>query len=227
MLSNQGTYTADRAAALSGVPLTTVHWWARNDVLVPSVSQTRTKLWSYADLMELRVIYWLRHPKPGEDAQEIPASTMPSVRLALKKLAELDLALWSEEGGPAVRIDHRGKVFLATEPSLERAVDSQRALDGSGVLDVLAPFDTEDGRGPDLMRPRPHLRIVPGKLGGSPHVQATRLESEALGALADAGLPAAKIYELYPDIDRPAINDALDLERQLARNLGRELAAAA
>lgn len=33
-----GAYTADRAAALSGVPKSTIHWWARHDVLVPSVS---------------------------------------------------------------------------------------------------------------------------------------------------------------------------------------------
>jgi DNA-binding transcriptional MerR regulator len=39
-----GAYTADRAAALSGVPKSTIHWWARNDVLVPGVSATRVML---------------------------------------------------------------------------------------------------------------------------------------------------------------------------------------
>src|SRR5262249_54325081 len=48
-----GAYTADRAAALSGVPKSTLHWWARHDVLVPSVSATKVMLWSYADLMGL------------------------------------------------------------------------------------------------------------------------------------------------------------------------------
>jgi uncharacterized protein (DUF433 family) len=59
----------------------------------------------------------------------------------------------------------------------------------------------------------------PGKLGGSPHVVHTRLESQALGALAESGLPSAKIYRLYPDIEHSAIDEALDLEQQLARNL--------
>ena len=40
----RGAYPAERAAALSGVTLSTVHWWARNDVLVPSVSVERVKL---------------------------------------------------------------------------------------------------------------------------------------------------------------------------------------
>jgi uncharacterized protein (DUF433 family) len=66
---------------------------------------------------------------------------------------------------------------------------------------------------------------VPGKLGGSPHVLYTRLESQALGALAESGLEQAKIYRLYPDIEPAAIEDALDLERQLRQNLYRALAA--
>lgn len=70
-----------------------------------------------------------------------------------------------------------------------------------------------------LQSPRPRLRIVPGKLGGSPHVAHTRLESQALGALATSGLAEAKIYRLYPDVQRQAIDDALDLERQLEHNL--------
>jgi uncharacterized protein (DUF433 family) len=66
---------------------------------------------------------------------------------------------------------------------------------------------------------------VPGKLGGSPHVVHTRVESQALGSLAASGLESAKIYRLYPDVTTKAIDDALDLERQLARNLHPGLAA--
>ena len=66
-----------------------------------------------------------------------------------------------------------------------------------------------------------------GKLGGSPHVIHTRLESQALGALADSGLGQAKIYRLYPDVEPAAIEDALDLERQLAQNLRRPASAPA
>ncbi len=60
---------------------------------------------------------------------------------------------------------------------------------------------------------------------GSPHIVHTRLETQALGALAEGGLAQEKIYRLYPDIERAAIEDALDLERQLAENLQPALAA--
>ncbi len=226
----RGAYTADRAAALSGVPLSTVRWWAKHEILVPSVSRSRVMLWSYADLMQLRVIHWLRQPKVGEDEREIPPSTMNAVRRARAKLASLELELWTENGGPPVRVDHRGEVWIAAEASLERSQDGQRALGGPDpddtVLEVLAPFQTSGARGPDLICPRPHLRIVPGKLGGSPHIERTRLESQDVAALTASGLPRAKIYQLYPDVGHSAIDQAIDLEEQLAGNLGRELRAA-
>ena len=80
-----GCYDARRAAALSGVPKSTVYDWARKGLVIPSVSPEREKLWSYADLMALRVVSWLRHPK--HDGDEVgPASAMRRVRDALTQL---------------------------------------------------------------------------------------------------------------------------------------------
>jgi len=223
----RGAYPADRAAALSGVPVSTVHYWARKDILPPSISAQRVKLWSYPDLMGLRIIYWLRQTKTAPDGAEVPRTTMPAVKRALRQLAELDLSLWREDSGPMVKVDRAGNLIVIDEPDRERA-HRQRAMPAGeeDLLDVLGTFRAiEGGRGPNLHSPRPTLRIVPGKLGGSPHVAHTRLESQAVGALAESGLPAAKIYRLYPDVDRAAIDDALDLERQLARNLRPRLAA--
>jgi uncharacterized protein (DUF433 family)/DNA-binding transcriptional MerR regulator len=217
VLGSRGAYPADRAAALSGVPLSTLHDWSRKEVLVPTISAERVKLWSYADLMGLRIIQWLRQTKIRADGADIPRSTMQAVKRALTQLDELDLALWTEESGPSVVVDASGQVLVSSEPHREAGA-RQRVLDEE--LEVLAPFPSRDGlRGPDLVAPRPQLRIVPGKLGGSPHVVHTRLESQALGGLADSGLPKAKIYRLYPDIDRSAIDEALDLEDQLEHNL--------
>lgn len=213
----RGAYPAPRAAALSGVPLSTVHWWARNDVLEPSISKERVKLWSYADLMGLRVIHWLRQAKTSEDGAAIPRSAMPAVRQAVSQLRELDMELWSEEAGPNVLVDRTGSIHLATAPDAE-AAHRQRVLD-EDALNLIAPFNVGRAQGPDLVSPRPQLRIVPGKLGGAPHIHRTRVESEALNALRDGGLQTAVIYELYPDLPRDAIDEALDLEIQLQGNL--------
>ena len=43
----EGCYEAPRAATLAGVPVSTVYDWARKQVVVPTVSLTKPKLWSW------------------------------------------------------------------------------------------------------------------------------------------------------------------------------------
>lgn len=215
MAETRGAYTADRAAALAGVPVSTVHYWSRNGVLVPSLSPDRVKLWSFPDLMALRVIYWLRHRKPAGNGHEIKATTMPAVREALEALAELDLALWKDEQ-PTVGVDARGRVFIVGHGQWEEPTGSLVFKD---TLDLLKPFNTEEAIGPDLRVPRPHLRIVPGKLGGAPHIEHTRIETEAIAALARRGISPSTIARLYPDAEPQAIGEAIELEQQLTTNV--------
>jgi uncharacterized protein (DUF433 family) len=213
-----GAYTADRAAALSGVPKTTIHWWAREEILVPKVSATKVRLWSYADLMSLRVIYWLRQRKATARGTDIPRTSMPAVRRALKALADLDLPVWHAKGS-TILVDGSGKIYLE-RPEGPETPTGQRGQ--SELLDLVAPFTTPEGtRGPDLSKPRPELRIVPGRVSGSPHIVDIRLETRVLSALADDGFDAGGIHKLYPYVTSSQIAQALDLEKQLAENLRR------
>lgn len=214
----RGAYIAERASGLSGVPKSTVHYWARKEILVPSISAERVKLWSYADLMGLRTIYWLRQTKKAIDGRDVPRTTMPAVRRALGALRELDLSLWTEESGPAVRVDRAGHIYLAGPNTIERA-DGARPIDADW-LDLIEPFTThEETVGPNLQSPRPNLRIVPGKLAGSPHIVSTRIETVTVAALANRGFGRDRIHTLYPIVRAVAISEAIDLEEQLRRNL--------
>lgn len=214
----RGAYSADRAAALSGVPKSTMHYWARKEILVPSVSAERIRLWSYSDLLALRVIAWLRATKTAPDGQAIAPTTMTAVRTGLRELASIDLALWTEEGSPNIAVDRGGRIVLNATPSPEHP-DGQAVLDAD-ALDLLRPLAIGRlVRGPDLVTPRPRLRIVPGKLAGAPHVHRTRIETEALAALRRRGLTVGKITALYPAIDTADVEDALDLECELQPDL--------
>jgi uncharacterized protein (DUF433 family) len=217
-VDSRGAYPADRAAALSGVPKSTVHYWARTEILVPSVSAVRVKLWSYSDLMALRTIAWLRASKQAPDGQEVPRTAMGAVRAALQELAELDLSLWSQDGGPGVAVDRAGAIVIDADDRARRP-GGQHLIDAD-MLDLLRPFEISPlVRGPDLVAPRPRLRIVPGKLSGAPHVHRTRIETEVLAALARRGLDRGQIVELYPAIKDADVAEALDLERQLDPDL--------
>lgn len=72
-------YEAWRAAALSAVPTRTVYHWASTGLVIPSVSAVKEMLWSYADVMTLRIVAWLRRRKEVEGTA-VPASTMREVR---------------------------------------------------------------------------------------------------------------------------------------------------
>lgn len=223
---DRGAYPAARAAALSGVPWSTVHEWARKDLLVPSISRERVRLWSYGDLMGLRLVYWLRHPKPTANGQ-VGGVAMSQVRLALAALREMDQDLWAPGANPVVAVDRSGKVVLDPSGTPEE-LSGQSLIANPELLNLVLPFESEEGmRGPNLVEPRPTLRIVPGKLGGEPHVARSRVETRALAALARRGMGSSNIVRLFPALEEAAVLDAIDLEDQLSRNLSADEASVA
>jgi uncharacterized protein (DUF433 family) len=214
-----GAYTADRAAALAGVPKSTIHYWDRKRILMPSVSPVKVKLWSYSDLLGLRYVYWLRQPKTDADGWDIPRTSMRAVRRALETLRTLDMDLL-EEGRPTIVVDRAGRVHVHPPQEAARTLDGQ--LLARDVVDLLAPFPTGRGiHGPDLVQPSTFVRISPRKLSGAPHVVETRVETLALYALELRGFSRERIERLYPSVSPDAIADALMVERQLAENLRR------
>jgi uncharacterized protein (DUF433 family) len=215
-MDSSGAYSAERASALSGVPRSTIHYWARTRVLVPSVSEERVKLWSYADLMGLRVIYWLRQQKTDDLGAAIPRTSMGAIRRALAKLRSLHEPLWHPEQA-SIWVANDGQIHVRG-PGGPEDLRGQKLVP-SGI-NLIAPFPTREGlRGPDLARPRPELRIAPGRLSGSPHVVHTRLETRALYALHRDGLDASTVRALYPYVSDVQLRQALDLESQLEANL--------
>jgi len=220
-----GAYTADRASALSGVPKSTIHYWDRTGVLKPGVSRSKTKLWSYADLMGLRVIYWLRSRKDEPDGVAIPPSSMGAVRAALLQLEAFDVELWAKDAGAGLSVDRAGRIVV--NPKDSAPVINWQMLLGIDVIELTGPFPTKSGSfGPDLREPRPRLRIVPGKLGGAPHITETRIETESLAALSHRGFRVPDLLEMYPGLSARDVDEALDLEAQLERNLHRSPIAA-
>jgi len=209
-------YPADRAAALAGVPLSTLHYWAREGIWTPSVSATRVKRWSYADLLGLRLIDWLRQDKPEI---KIPRSPMAQIRRALASVESFGERL--QEHNVRVWVDKRGGIVLGTGEEtfvplraglLQGLVDTQ--------VDLIEAFESRSGlRAPHLSVPRPTLRIIPGKLSGEPHVEDTRIPTNMLAALARRGFAPAEIRNLYPSLTATNVEEAIDLEEQLERNL--------
>lgn len=217
----EGAYVAARAAALAGVPKSTVYDWARKEVIVPSISPVRERLWSFADLLGLRIVSWLRRTK-ATPSHTIPATPMQKVRQALEQLHAQGREPWTfsyTDGTTAtpIWVDPTGAIHLELDSEL-RNLKGQQIL-GRGFLDLLGPFDMDGVRGPHLVLPRPHLRIVPGKLAGQPHIAQSRLSTLAIAALASKGMSLDTIQSLYPSMPLEVILEAISLEDQLRANV--------
>lgn len=202
-----GSYEAARAAALAGVPERTLYQWAQAGLIVPSASAGRQKLWSYGDLLTLRLVRWLRTDKTA-DGVKLARSSMAEIRRAID---ELGADLWVEDDDghrrPTILVTPQGDLLLDRDPP--EALDGQLLLH---AVDLFAPFD----EGPDLRQPRPRLRIVPGKVAGEPHLVHSRLTTRTVGALAGRGFSIDQIAALYPHEDAVALREAVELEQQLA-----------
>jgi uncharacterized protein (DUF433 family) len=198
--SLRGVYDGHRAAALSGVPYSTLQYWARERVVVPSISPERVRLWSWSDLLKLRAVTWLR--KRGHmGMQRVLALVGEIDQLGLADVPLKDLVLVSARGEPYIALD--GVVFCA---------DRGRQIGAGEFLYLVRPFDVT---GPDLLIPRPTLRIIPGKVSGQPHVANTRIPSLSVYALSQSGYGVRDILTMLPDLTEGAVTESVDLEESL------------
>ncbi len=217
---SSGAYTADRAAALSGVPKSTLYYWARKGHLQPSVSFT-PRLWSYKDLLALRTIYWLRQPKKAFE-RDVPATSMGKVQRALRQIRELRLDFFDSEQ-PIVAVTLHGDVVLDKEAWPLQLVDGQYLE--RELIDIIGPFEGLEGtRGPSLSQPRANVRIAPGRISGAPHIAGTRLPTQSIFTLRQRGFTVEHLAQLYPFASGEALSDSIDLEQQLEGNLKKRAA---
>ncbi len=201
----RGVYDTHRAAALSGVPASTLHYWARTGLYTPSVSPgPHTRLWSWADLLALRAIDWFRK---GDELRA--KSSVARIRQALEQLERAGYSRDDLSHILAVS-DADGALYLQLPGANIRARGGgQGAL--PEVLNLVAPYKSA----PDLLKPRPLLRIIPGKLHGEPHIVGTRIPSLTISALSKAGYDLGQIYAMYPDATPDALSEAIAFEQSL------------
>ena len=201
----RGVYDASRAAALSGVPESTLHYWARHGIYIPSISpEPRTRYWSWIDLLTLRMIHYLRR-----DDTPAKAVAMSKIREALKELETINIP---RQRSHQVVIARAGTDFyLKVGGTVIRAASGGQTTIPNTV-DLLGTY----GSGPDLLKPRPQIRIVPGKLHGEPHLLNTRISSATIYALYRDGFLLDDIREMYPEAPGEALDQAIDLEKSMA-----------
>ena len=204
---SEGVYDGSRAAALSGVPLTTLHYWVRNGIYAPSIAAgPRTRLWSWGDLLAMRAIAWFRARKaPGKPRR----ASMPQIRKMIDALEVSGIP--RDRLYRLVAVTEGGQLTIRLSDTEVVTADRGRQELMGDVLPLVLPF----GTGPDLYRPRSVLRIIPGKLHGEPHLVGTRIASAVVFEFERMGYPLAAIQQFYPDADSAALQQAIEFEHSL------------
>jgi len=200
------------ASVLTGATIAQLAYWRKEThsappLLVPEGKRSGRYLYSWADVVALRSIVYLRSEK-----------SLPRIRRAVATLRQLEADDWTHLGS---------YTLISTERTILVRTPKGQLLDvgqhpGTVLLetlmrDVLEPFETRTGRVvPALKRPRPHITVDPGVLGGYPVLAGTRVPFDAVAALVHDNLEPAEIAAIYPSAGHEGILDAVDFAEQVA-----------
>lgn len=204
-----GRYTYERASQLSGVPKRTVHHWARTEAWVPDFVDDSPMEWSYRDLVFLRLFAWLR-------SKRMPlAQVTTRVRFIRTVLEDTDEDIFT------VRSD--GQAVLLQAELVDRLTGQQAmgiAAAYMSLFDMAEPLEDVGGNarmwGPDLVLPTQETSILATVMSGDPCVRHTRIATSTIHALKTVRhLDTTAIAQLYPGLNKSAVEDAIRLESRL------------
>jgi uncharacterized protein (DUF433 family) len=209
----RGRYPAERASQLSGIPLSTLYEWRRNEIYVPDFTTASPATWSYRDLVFLRLLAWLRQV----GMQRPLASQLVG---EVKGMASKGEQIWQLRADRhTLLINTERTSRFSNQPNM---LPFDNLFDLMATFDVLEPVDELRPRGrhriwaPHLVTPSPCTRISPYVLAGDVCVEKTRIPTSSLYALREErGLSSSDIVRLYPGLEAEAVDDAYLLERRL------------
>jgi uncharacterized protein (DUF433 family) len=220
----RGRYAAERASQLSGVPRSTIYDWRREQVFAPDFTHAQPVMWSYRDLVLLRLLAWLRQ---GGMPRPVAAQKVGLVRAHLSSGSEVRF----------IRATARDVILRGADDAVFED-DRDNLLPSTDFYDLLATFDLHEPidelrsarRGPvwapHLVTPSAHSFISPSVLAGDPCIERTRIPTSAIHALhTERDLPVAAIVDLYPGLTVQAAEGAIDLERRLRGDVPESAAA--
>lgn len=200
------------ASVLTGATVRQLAYWRKSTasakpLLVPEGQRSGRYLYSWADVVALRSIVYLRQEK-----------SLPRIRRAVGRLRQLESADWTHLA--AYRLINTDTTIVVKTPSgqlLDLEQHPGTILHEILMSDILGPFETSTGRRvPALEHPQPKLIVDPAVLGGYPVIAGSRVPFDVVARLAEDDLEPSEITAIYPSVDPEAIADATVFAEQVA-----------
>ncbi len=198
------------ASVLSGASIDQLAYWRRRTskdepLLVPETKRGGRYLYSWADIVALRSIVFLREEK-----------SLPKIRRAVRTLRGFEAGQWGHLS--EYTLARTSESIYVRRPDGE-ILDLERSpgaiLEEVLMADVLQPFESRGVLVPSFAHPRKHLDVDPDVLDGFPVLRGTRVPFHLVASLAAEGADAAEIIEIYPSVNPDGIDDAKDFAEQV------------
>jgi uncharacterized protein (DUF433 family) len=200
-----GHYTAAEVARLAGVSPRRIGRWAREGVILPSVSSDRPHIYSYADAGEAILAHYLvSEGKPIADVKAI-------VHFLRDRYGNWPLA--------AAPLEHDGRLVVIRDPEsgVYVSVDKPGNDVIGGTLLDLKVVRKSLGRGGwvTLQNPREHIEVDPDRHSGVPVIRGRRIPVSLVASLAGSDEGRETLRDDY-DLSDGEIDDAVGYESDIA-----------
>lgn len=206
------SFPADLTATLTGTTPKQLYSWRRHDLLVPEISSGNPPLYSFRDLVAVRTVSFLR-----------ARMSLQKIRQAFTTLREFDytdhpstyrfgtdgktIAVADADGVVVDLLKNKGQLYLFTMEEVFREFTN---LQNETVV--------------DFEHPRPRLQVTPGRMGGWPTIEGTRVTFDTVAGLVDGdSIRPEDVEYYYPSVSAEAAQDALSFAKQVS-SVGRKKA---
>lgn len=199
------SYPLNLASVLTGATTAQLRGWKRSGVLVPESSPQNPMLYSYRDLLALRSLVYLR----AQTSNQRLTRAMHTLRHHLDLTDHPSQYVFATDG-------HGVEVIVGEDDPIELVrIKGQRAL--IPLTEVFRPFTNFSGHEVvDFDRPKPHLQVVQGRMGGWPTIANTRVPYDTIADLIrDGDVSADMLRSFYPTVSYEAAQDALEFDVQV------------
>lgn len=200
-------FPTDLTSTLTGASVRQLRRWNTTGLLVPEVQSKRKLLYSFRDVVALRTVVRLRSE----------AASLQKMRRAFANMPALDFT----EHPSRYQFGTNGKTIVIADAGGNTIdlVKNPGQYQMHSLAEIFASFTTNRGEVVvDFLRPRKHLEIRAGRMGGWPTIADTRIPYDTIAnLLADGDIAPEEVSYYYPEVDADAARDALDFHSDVRR----------
>jgi uncharacterized protein (DUF433 family) len=200
MKGGEYMFPTDLTSTLTGASVRQLRRWNATGLLIPEVQARRRLRYSFRDVVALRTVVRLRSE----------AASLQKVRRAFANMPALDFT----EHPSKYRFGTNGKTIVIADDdgNTTDLVGNPGQYQMHSLAEIFKPFRTNRGEAVvDFLRPRRHLEIRAGRMGGWPTIAATRIPYDTIANLLSGGdIAPEQVGYYYPEVDAEAARDALD-----------------